>query len=203
MSTSACAIILARHSASKSMSVGRHAALLAVEHEQPAIRVEQVVGGLAAERLRRCRRCRARRLRSRRTRRPAFRRSRRCSRRSRTPRGTSGSETRRGIRAPRGCCSSRGPSPTTVSISSRILTVGRLHRSFEGQQAPAAVHADPQRRAPAVEVFVAGVEQAVFLQPPAVNRRGAGGQNGRAGGFGAVESQLDLALEDCGHEAPI
>jgi hypothetical protein len=52
-----------------------------------------------------------------------------------------------------------------------------------------------------VEIFVAGVEQAVFLQPPAVYRSGAGRQNGSAGGFGAVEPQLDLALEDCGHGA--
>ena len=100
---------------------GRQAALLAVPDEQPAIRFEHVVGGPAAERSRDAVDAALRRLRSRRTRRPAFRRWRRCSRRARTPRGTSGSETRRGIRALRGCCSSRWPSPTTVSSSSRTF----------------------------------------------------------------------------------
>jgi hypothetical protein len=89
--------------------------------------------------------------------------------------------------------SARVPSPTTG------LEVGRLHGTLEGEQALAAFDADPQCGAPAVEILVAGVEQAVFLQPPAVCRSGAGRQNGSAGGFGAVEPQLDLALEDCGH----
>ena len=83
------------------------------------------------------------------------------------------------------------------------LEVGGLHGTLEREQALAAFDADAQRGAPAVEIFVAGVEQAVFLKSTAVCRRGAGGQNGRPGGFGAVEPQLDLALEDCGHEGPI
>ena len=70
-----------------------------------------------------------------------------------------------------------------------------LHRALEGQQALAALAAHAQHAAAPVEPIVGRIEQTVFLQPPAAQRRGADGEDALARLLGAVEPQLDLALE--------
>ena len=68
-------------------------------------------------------------------------------------------------------------------------------RALEGQQALAALGSNAQRRSLAAQPLVLGVEQAVFLEPAAEQRDGPERENPRARLFGAVEAQLDLALE--------
>ena len=98
--------------------------------------------------------------------------------------------------------SSSTPSPTTVSNSSRSFIA-------EGCTGPLKVmrllpfsmrmrSAQPRSRSESA----GGVEQRVFLQAAAVQRGGAGGEDGLARGVGRVEAQLDLALErrGCAHK---
>ena len=70
-----------------------------------------------------------------------------------------------------------------------------MRRALEGQQALAALRAHAERRSLAPQQLVFGVEQRVFLQPAAVQRRGAERENLRACLVGTVEAKLDLALE--------
>ena len=70
-----------------------------------------------------------------------------------------------------------------------------MRRALEGQQALAAFGSHAERRSLAAQPLVVGVEQAVFLQPPAEQGSGAERENLRACLFGTVEAKLDLALE--------
>ncbi len=71
----------------------------------------------------------------------------------------------------------------------------RLHRALEGEQALAAFVAHAQHGTLPAKQLVVGVEQTVFLQAPAVERRGAERENLRSCLVGALEAELDLALE--------
>src|SRR5690349_20377729 len=71
----------------------------------------------------------------------------------------------------------------------------RLDRTFVGEQTPPGLDADPEHASPPPQIVVRCIEQAVFLKTPAAHRRGAGIDDGGAGALGIVESQLDLALE--------
>jgi len=71
----------------------------------------------------------------------------------------------------------------------------RLHRSFEGDAALAVFHADAQHRTAPPELLVVGIEQGVFLEPPPEQRRRAGREHRAPRLVGAVEPQLDLPLE--------
>ena len=69
-----------------------------------------------------------------------------------------------------------------------------LHRTLEGQEALAAFAADAQHAAAPEQPVVCGVEQAVFLQAPSAQRRGADREHPLARVFGAIELELDFAL---------
>ena len=117
-----------------------------VLQEQRAVRVDDVVGRRAAERLRPSPRCPLRCLRSRRTRRPASRRSRRSRPRARTPRGTSRSGTTRAGRARSSTRSSDlAVADDRLELLAHLHDAG-LHRPLERQPALAALDADAQRR---------------------------------------------------------
>ena len=75
----------------------------------------------------------------------------------------------------------------------------RLDRALEGQQALARLHANAQH-APALPQGVGViVEQGVFLQAPAPQRRRPGVPHGRARVVDRVEPQLDFAFERRSH----
>ena len=78
-----------------------------------------------------------------------------------------------------------------------------LNRAFEGEQRLAALEAHAQHAAPAAQRVVGRVEQVVFLQPPPSQRRGAGRQNRLAGFVGVAKAELDLPLQNRGHRPAI
>ena len=65
-----------------------------------------------------------------------------------------------------------------------------LHRPFEGEKRLSALEADAQHAAAAAQLIVGRVEQIVFLEPPAAQRRRAGCQNrlARFGGIAKTEA---------------
>ena len=69
------------------------------------------------------------------------------------------------------------------------------HRPLEREQALAALRPHAQRRSLQPQPLVVGVEQRVFLEAAAVQRRGAERENLRPCLVGTVEAKLDLALE--------
>src|SRR5262245_2777263 len=71
----------------------------------------------------------------------------------------------------------------------------RLYGPFESEKALAALVPHSQHRSLPAELFIIGIEQAILLQPPAVKRCGAKREDLCPCLVGAVESQLDLALE--------
>ena len=66
---------------------------------------------------------------------------------------------------------------------------------FECQPALPALDADAQDAAPLSELLVTGVEQRIFLQPAAQERRRACRHDGRSRFLGRLEPQLDLAFD--------
>ena len=91
-------------------------------------------------------------------------------------------------------------SRTWPSADHRLVLLAQLHRAgqrrtLEGEHAVAAVVPDAKRRSLAAQWFVRGVEQGVFLQAAAAERRGADRHDARPRVVGGVEPEFDLAFE--------
>src|SRR6185295_12409015 len=76
---------------------------------------------------------------------------------------------------------------------------GVLNRTLEGEECFAPFEADAQHAAALAQLIVVRVEQVIFLQPAAAQRRGSGRQNRLPGFVGVAKPQLNLSLQGSHH----